>query len=454
MLAAVFFTVIAVYGSWVPLHFRPLDFDAAVRRFQEIPFLQLGVDSRADFVANILLFVPITFCWVGALALDRKSPPLRWAAAAVVVLAAAAFSVVLEFSQLWFPGRTVSQNDIFAETVGGLIGAVLWILTGDRLVAWLRTVSNSREAQSRFSHLLTFYVVGLLIYMVLPLDLTIRPAEIWREVRDGKLELTPSLPSRLDFDTVFGLLRDVLIWFPVGMWAVVWMTPRGRTCRSLLGAVLVSGGLLVATEAAQLFVYSRYSSTSDVVLGMIGAGFGAAWMRHLRRSERRGQLEESDRRAWRAFGWFSLAMLAALGIGLYSCAPFGPLLTDRQLVEERLHGILRVPFAAMYRGTEFNAIGQIVFKGGIFALIGAFSTLAVQSLQLSPALRQFALAGALMLSFCVALGIELCQVVLPPHVPDITDVIISSVGAALGMFAATAIARPSSPAGSDAMAKY
>jgi VanZ family protein len=444
--AAVFFTAIAVYGSWVPLNYTPLDFDEAVRRFQEIPFLQLGVDSRADFVANILLFIPITFCWLGALTLDQKSLLLRLAPAAAVVLIAAAFSVVLEFSQLWFPGRTVSQNDIFAETVGGLSGAALWLIVGDRLVAWLRSVSNSRGAQSRFNHLLTLYVAGLLLYMLLPLDLTIRPAEIWRQLRDGKLELIPSLPSRLDLETIFGLLRDVVLWIPVGMWAAVWMTPRGCACRSLTAAVALSGGLLAATELAQVFVYSRYSSTSDVLLGLVGAAAGAAWIRFQRGGEWTAEDREGERRIRQVLGWLSLGLLAALAIGLYSCAPFQPLLTDRQLIEERFYGILRVPFAAMYRGTEFNAAGQILWKGGIFALMGAGLTMAVERLRLASRLRAIALAGVILASAGIALGIEICQVVLPPHVPDVTDVIISTGGAALGMFTALKISNDRSTA--------
>lgn len=434
--AAVFFTVVAVYGSWVPLNYHALDFQVALERFGTIPFLSLGVDSRADFVANILLFIPITFCWLGALTAHRESLLVRLPAAFAVVVLAAAFSVALEFSQLWFPGRTVSQNDVFAETMGGLIGAGLWLAIGDPLVGWLRSVSNERASRGRFDHLLTFYVVGLLIYMVLPLDLTIRPAEIWRQLRDGKIELIPALPSEIDFDTVFAVLRDFSVWIPVGMWSVVWMTPRRRPCRTFLGGMLLSCGLLVATELAQVFVYSRYSSTSDVLLGLMGAAMGAGLMRRWRRDDATEPDDGGQRRQWKALGWFALALLGALAIGLYSCAPFEPILTDRQLIEERLYGMLRVPFAAMYRGSEFNAVGQIVWKGGIFALIGAFLTLGIRQLQLPRGLVRLALFAAVCFAVCLALGIELCQVLLPPHVADITDVLLSSAGAVLGMLTA------------------
>ena len=57
VLAALFFTGIAIYGSLVPWHFRPTDWQSAAARFAEAPYLDLGIGSRADWVANILLFM-------------------------------------------------------------------------------------------------------------------------------------------------------------------------------------------------------------------------------------------------------------------------------------------------------------------------------------------------------------------------------------------------------------
>ena len=67
-----------IYGSLVPLDYRALPFDQAWDRFVHAPFLQLGLASRADWVANGVLYVPLGFLAVrmfgaaGAFA-DRKS---------------------------------------------------------------------------------------------------------------------------------------------------------------------------------------------------------------------------------------------------------------------------------------------------------------------------------------------------------------------------------------------
>jgi hypothetical protein len=89
-------------------------------RFGAIPFLQLGIGSRADWVANLLLFIPLSFLWMGALAAGGSTLRTLMAALALVPLAAA-LSVGIEFTQLFFPQRTVSRNDILAETLGRLV---------------------------------------------------------------------------------------------------------------------------------------------------------------------------------------------------------------------------------------------------------------------------------------------------------------------------------------------
>ena len=439
VVAAVFFSTIAVYGSWVPLNYQPLDFDTAVAEFAKVPYLALRIESRADFVANILLFIPITYFWTAALSLRQTSFLRRWGILGGVVILAAAFSVALEFSQLWFPGRTVSQNDIIAETLGAVVGAVLWLATGRSVTSWLRDALNQRAARGRFDHLLTLYLAGLLIYMVLPLDLTIRPAEIWRKIREGKVVLVPEFPDRFDFTAVYGMLRDVGLWIPVGMWAVVWMLPRGATRRPFLGSIFLAGILLVATEIAQVFVYSRYTSTTDVLLGLVGAAAGVAMMRHLRRGEWTSLDREPKSRKWLSAGYFALALAVAIGVSLYSCQSSQPRLTDGKLIETRFYGMFRVPFAAMYYGTEFNAVGQILWKGGLFALIGGLLTKAVYELRLPQGLVRAALLLALLFATTVAIGIELGQVFIPERVPDVTDILISMAGAALGVFVSARI---------------
>ena len=75
--------------------------------------------------------------------------------------------MALEFTQLWFPPRTVSQNDVVAETLGAALGVVLWLAVGQPLGEWLRSAgARQRRPVERW---LVMYLAGFALYSVLPL---------------------------------------------------------------------------------------------------------------------------------------------------------------------------------------------------------------------------------------------------------------------------------------------
>ena len=50
-----------LYGSLVPLDFHPHSLAWAWEKFQQTPMLNLGIDSRADWIANGVLYLPAGF---------------------------------------------------------------------------------------------------------------------------------------------------------------------------------------------------------------------------------------------------------------------------------------------------------------------------------------------------------------------------------------------------------
>src|SRR5687767_3277481 len=111
----IFFLAVAIYGSYVPWNYAPIDWNTTLERFGQTPYLNLGVGHRADWVANILLFVPLGFCGLAILTLGEPSPLRRTLAFGGVVCLGCFLSLGIEFGQIWFPLRTVSQNDVLAE---------------------------------------------------------------------------------------------------------------------------------------------------------------------------------------------------------------------------------------------------------------------------------------------------------------------------------------------------
>ena len=115
--------VFVIYGSLLPFEFAPLPWAEALQRFVHLPYLPLGVESRADWIVNGVLYLPVGA--LGTLSLIGRWGDRRQLGA---VLAAVGLGLVLastvELAQEFFPGRTVSQNDLIAEAMGSLLGAL------------------------------------------------------------------------------------------------------------------------------------------------------------------------------------------------------------------------------------------------------------------------------------------------------------------------------------------
>ncbi len=418
-LAALVYTAFVIYGSLVPLEYRALPWDEAVARFTAIRWLELGVGSRADWVANLLLFIPLSFLWMGAL--SAGAGPLRTALATLALIpAATALSLGIEFTQLFFPQRTVSQNDIFAETLGGLIGVQVWWGTGGRFLVWLQSWQKTRARAALAERMAWGYLAGVLVYNVLPLDLTISLVEIFHQWREGKVNLLPF--GRLPADPALALyevVTDALIWVPL---ALLWRLDGTRSSRRVWAMTMA---MAVMLELMQLFVYSRVSDTTDLFTAAAGAALGA-WVG--------GRLAARDAPSSRPLAWrtwlpFALAAGWMVVLVLVFWFPFD-FRTDGSFIKGRLGFVERVPFEVYYFGTEYRAITEVLHKTLFFAPLGALLAWGVTGLPY--VWRSLAMAGATGSIVAFALMIELGQVLLPGKFPDTTDWLLASLGGLAG----------------------
>ena len=64
--ALLIYLAFVVYGSLLPFEPRPPPTAGAWEAFLRLPYLELGVASRADWVANLLLYIPLGFLIVGS----------------------------------------------------------------------------------------------------------------------------------------------------------------------------------------------------------------------------------------------------------------------------------------------------------------------------------------------------------------------------------------------------
>ena len=432
--AALVFTGLAVYGSLVPFRYTPTDVDAAWLRFQRLQYLQLGIQSRSDWVANILLFIPVGFLFAGALLADSRSSVRKLLGAPGVVAGCAALSMAIEFTQLWFPPRTVSQNDIIAESIGGAIGTVAWLVAGQRATASLRSFMSMTRPADQFDWLLRAYLGGVLIYSVLPFDLTIRVSELWDKYQEGKITLIPfTYPYGSTYRAIYAVAASMLMFVPVGMLIARSLATGSGRGRSL--AVCAFWGLLLAAavEGAQLFVYSRTTNTTDVITGTLGAIAGA-WM--LARWAPSAATSSPPFRSSRAcVVYLGLALLTIAVLPLVFWAPYD-FMTDSEFIRSRVKGLVRAPFGAMYFGTDFNAMVQMTRKTLWYVPLGAFLLGAVRTSGVSAVIRRYLSAAVLPAVAAVAVFIELGKVLVPIRTPDLTNVLLATAGGLAGMFLA------------------
>lgn len=435
-IATLGFIVFVVYGSLVPLQYQKLAWDEAIHRFRGVPYLRLGIASRADWVSNILLFIPLGFLSLGTLAVDRRRDLLSSFQAILIVICCSLASICIEFTQLWFPPRTVSQNDIIAESIGAAIGVLLWMLVGQTLIEWLRQYTAQQCQKRQIDWLLEAYFMGFLLYQVLPLDLTISVSELWEKIRLGRITLIPFADLQLSYVGFYGLFRDVVTCIPLGALVSLWRMPAGRV-RRWSNSLIFGSLIVIGVEFAQLIIFSRFSSTTDLLMGILGVALGIALTRRLLQGQ---MLMTGDLPVQGANGHAMPKVLLSVGLGIvYSCflvaifcAPFD-FTGDKAHIREAYEGIFSVPFSRLYHGTEFNAVSSSLANMFLFAPLGCIALVAAMGISDQRAHRWIILIIMWLLILSLALGIELLQVFLPTHFADVTEVIVRGLGSLLGI---------------------
>ncbi len=422
---SILYFAFVVYGSLVPLNYSPRSLDDAFATFAKIPFLQLGIESRADWVANVLLFVPLAFL-VAQLTTATRGTVARILGYLAIAAACGALAVTIEFVQLFFPPRTVSQNDIAAESIGAIAGIAIHAFAGSRLIEWLADVWRAELARSRIAHLLYAYAAGLVAFSVLPLDLTLSVAEIYHKWTGHRLQLTPFGNVAATAESLYGLMTDIVVWIPVG--ALLHLSTLSMRASIVKAAVLAA-----VIELFQLFVVSRTSDVTDILLAALGAWLGTL-------------LADTGERTLRLPSARMTSILMACWvltiIGLY-WYPFDFRFGEGQSVPHR------VLFETYYYASEYKAINELLrrlatfFPGGLLLAIWLHRVRSGSTVR--PALLVFGTLAAL---------IEIGQIYLPGKVPDITDWLLETLGGMSGtivgtwvIFSLGVVVAPTSPPG-------
>jgi VanZ family protein len=420
--AAALYSLFVIYGSLVPLHYRYIALNDALNQFKNIRYLNLGIGSLADWVANILLMVPLAFLWFLLLTKNARLPAKIFLFI-FVWLACFLLAMAIEFTQLFFPPRTVSINDIIAEGLGSFIGCITGWFFGYRLIAWIQQWYLEADINS-WDRYLQIYLFGLFLYAVLPLDLTLSPVEIYHKWNEGRVTLLPFGNLKTSFvENIYQWGSEALLWLPVPL---LWQRTH-RLTRFQLYQRLFLASLVI--EFFQLFVYSRVTDTTDILLALLGGGIGIQLIKYFSDASLAKPTQTR----------FQTILSGSVCCGVLFCLVWSVLLMsvfwypfnfdiDSALISERKYTFFKIPFYSYYYGTEFRAITEVFHKILFFIPLGialAFISWDYRFRSVSRFVSYFWIA-------LTALGIEFGQILLPKKNADLTDWVLEVTGGIIG----------------------
>ncbi|MBD9357746.1 VanZ family protein [Methylomonas albis] len=420
LISCVIYTVFVVYGSLVPWQFNSLSLSDAWYRFQNIQYYNQGISSKSDWATNILLFIPLAFLWLSAISFEQQLVG-RCLSSILVLIASFLLCSTIEFTQLFFPPRTASLNDIVAESIGAVIGVLAWWIFGRKFIIWLEAWQINKTRSISY---LQIYLGGMFFYNVMPLDLSLSPIEFYHKWHEGRVILWPFSGLKGDiFRDVYDCLSDIVLWLPVP-W--LWHKFKILSNRELLLRVFLSAGVI---EFFQLFVYSRVTDVTDIFLAFVGGLIGVRLMAISSSGFAVGG-KNSNLKGYQSSNILYPYIIFLFWAVVVYCVFLYPY--DFEWSYSRLSvwrdKFFIVPFYAYYFGTEYRAITEIFHKVLFFIPFGVICGYVLWSGSKNSPKTVIALAPIVI----TAIGVEFGQLFLPNKNVDVTDVILEVLGGYLG----------------------
>jgi glycopeptide antibiotics resistance protein len=381
-----------------------------------------GIGSRANFLANILLFAPVGFFGAGALTGRANRTWITAFAIGCLLFASGALSLAVEILQVLVPSRTPSLADVSAQLAGAIAGVGCWLAARRDVHAWAARRTSTGVGPLETS--LWVYAAVRVLGLLLPLNVTVSLSTLIDKYHRGMIVIDP-LQSFHRGDFLQGAAAELVLTAPIGFLAYLLATRHGAR-RPILMGVLLGTAFAVSTELAQVIVISRTADIMDVVTGTIGAVAGVA-AGAVFRGVPTVREPLVPHRFWAVAGMLlSLAAYAA-----YNLSPFD--FSRPADVAARVSMLFQLPFYSYYVGPELDSVSGAMLKVLLGVPVGVFCGLAAaRLLNVYPrVVTLVALAGG---ATCF-LAVEAGQVLLPSRYPDTTDVVLAACGLWVGISA-------------------
>ena len=196
-----------------------------------------------DLIANVAVYLPIGLFFT----LGLMSLRWHWLAAALAIFLACGVSFLLESVQTWLPTRVPSNIDLACNSLGGLLGSVLALWAGPRLLAKVaawehRIVAPVTHAEFGLT------LIGLWFFIPVSPEIMLFGAGDFRQA----FGLTGALPFEAQ---QFAQLESAVIACNLVAFGLIarWLIAR-RLDAYLIVPTLIFFGLLIRTLSAAILV--------------------------------------------------------------------------------------------------------------------------------------------------------------------------------------------------------
>jgi VanZ family protein len=408
-----------VYASILPLVYVPLDWQKAVSSWKSTPWFNLGVGKRADWIANALVVMPITFMLSGACGYRRNWSLGLFAWFSVIMAMMSAVVVGIECLQVWFPRRTRSLNDILAGCAGAFLGTFTWVAIGGRTTDYVLRFLSLETLRQRLLWLAIGACIACVLYSLYPFDFVLSINEFRLKIDKGRIGFLNAGTDWKSIENIKGFVTSVIRLLPFGV--ALGLSPRWPN--RFLSIVVIS----LLLEMMQIPVYSKYSTALDWISGILGGYLGLLAVRSV------SFWEHIRGKSWL---WVLLMVSWILVIyGVYvGILPFGfgrNVIKDDALLSHRWRNSISPPFLKYYFSSEYEAVTNLLGKAISFGILGVLTEALIESLPSKNGSRPIWTAG-LAMAF-MAILVEISQIYVEGQIADTTDVLIYIFGGMAGL---------------------
>jgi VanZ family protein len=404
---AVLYALAIVYSSLMlgpdGLHYVPISAAEAWQKFRAIRFIDNASDQRSDWIANMMMAIPLAYFVNGAFAAR-----VGWARNATLAAAICiAFVLMVKYAQLFFPPRTVTLNYIAAQSIGVLLGIGAFRFVHRHLYRRLLAVYQRGDG---LVIVLGAYSILLTAYFLMPFDLTLSPDDLATRLTTLPISVFPG-PGRDPAYRGLLVLADLAATVPAGMF----LAATGRYM-SFQGLMARGIAVIIPVTILSLFVLSLTPFAFSLVSRTAGVALGIWFMWSLKGKD-----------LWKRHYLYAQYVPVAFPVYVVLLALANGLLTDHWLSLDRAMATLEsrelLPFWSLYIVTKAEAARHAVETFAMFAPIGTMIWFR----------RGFWSKGAgfsAFLAFFLSAAIQFGRLVKPGLMPDVTDPFIAAFAAA------------------------